>query len=71
MTTGGGHTPLTESMAVHGIPSLTKKSFMSIEKQIGECWQALLEDSMKEAWSYQVRQKEDTHKFMVFLLRFE
>ena len=32
MATGGGHAPLTESMAILGIPSLTKKSFMSIEK---------------------------------------
>ena len=49
MATGGGHAPLTESMAVLGIPSLTKKSFMSIEKRIGQWWWTLLEDSMKEA----------------------
>ena len=49
MATGGGHAPLTESMAILGIPSLTKKSFMSIEKRIGQWWWALLEDSMKEA----------------------
>ena len=49
MVTGGGHAPLTESMAVLGIPSLTNKSFMSIEKWIGEWWRALLKDSMKEA----------------------
>ena len=35
MVTGGGHAPLTESMAVLGVPSLTKKAFMTIEKQIG------------------------------------
>ena len=32
MATGEGHAPLTESMAILGISSLTKKSFMSIEK---------------------------------------
>ena len=49
MATGGGHTPLAESMAILGIPSLTKKSFMAIEKRIGEWWWDLLHDSMKEA----------------------
>ena len=49
MATGGGHAPLTESMAVLGVPSLTKKAFISIEKRIGEWWWALFEDSMKEA----------------------
>ena len=49
MATGGGNAPLKESMAVLGIPSLSKKSFMSIEKRIGEWWWDLLKDSMKEA----------------------
>ena len=44
-----GHAPLKESVAVLGIPSMSKKSFMSIEKQIGEWWWSLLEDSMKES----------------------
>ena len=46
MATGGGHAPLTESMSVMGIPALTKKSFMAIEKRIGEWWWNLLQDSM-------------------------
>ena len=49
MATGGGHAPLTVSMAVMGIPALTKKSFMAIERRIGEWWWDLLQDSMKEA----------------------
>ena len=49
MATGGGHTPLKESMAVLGIPSMSKKLFMSIEKRICEWWWSLLEESMKEA----------------------
>jgi len=31
-----------------GIPGMTKKAFMSAEKQINQWW-SLLEDSMKEA----------------------
>ena len=38
MSTGGGHTTLTETMAVLGIPTMTKKSFMAAEKRIGEWW---------------------------------
>ena len=55
MATGGGHAPLKESMAVLGIPSLSKMSFMSIEKRIGEWWWSLLEDSMKEAGAAEKR----------------
>ena len=49
MTTGGGPAPPTESMAVLGIPSLTKRCFIYIKKRIGEWWWALLEESVKEA----------------------
>ena len=49
MVTGGGHVPLTESMAVLGIPSLTKKAFMTIEKRIGQWWWALFEESVQQA----------------------
>ena len=49
MATGGGHAPLTESMAVLGIPSLAKKSFIAIEKCIGDWWKSLLSESMKQA----------------------
>ena len=47
MATGEGHAPPTESMAVLGIPSLTKKTFMAIEKRIGDWWRTLLSESMK------------------------
>ena len=55
MATVGGHAPLKESMGVLGIPSLSKKSFMSIEKWIGKWWWSLLEDSMKEAGAAEKR----------------
>ena len=32
MSTGGGHTPLEESMAALGIPTMTKRSFIAAEK---------------------------------------
>jgi len=34
MAMGGGHVPLSESMAVLGIPSLSKRALMSTEKCI-------------------------------------
>ena len=49
MATGGGHAPLTESMAVKSMPVMTKKAFVVAEKQIDQWWSTLLEDSMKEA----------------------
>lgn len=35
MVTGGGHTPLAEAMPVLGVPVMSKKSFIAIEKEIG------------------------------------
>ena len=49
MVTGGGHVPLSEAMSVLGVPIMTKKSFISIEKEIGKEWRALLQDSKREA----------------------
>ena len=49
MATGGRHAPLTETMSVLGIPCMTKKSFMSTEKAIGEWWWDSLQKSMNEA----------------------
>ena len=49
MTTGGGHKPLAETMAILGVPTMTKQSFMSAEQRIGEWWRDLFEESMLEA----------------------
>ena len=49
MSTGGGHSRLEESMAVLGVPVMTKKAFMAAERRIGEWWQTLLQNSMKAA----------------------
>ena len=51
MVTGGEHVPLMESMTVLGVPSLTKKTFITIEKCIGQWWWTLFEDSLKQAGS--------------------
>ena len=48
MVTEGGHAPLTESMALLGVPSLTTKAFITIEKRIGQWWWALFEESMQQ-----------------------
>ena len=37
------------SMAALGIPTMTKRSFIAAEKQIGAWWEALLKESMKLA----------------------
>ena len=49
MSIGGGHAPLEESMAVLGVPTMTKRSFIAAEKRIGAWWTTLLEESMKLA----------------------
>jgi len=49
MSTGGGHSRLEESMAVLGVPVMTKKAFMGAERRIGQWWQTLLQESMKAA----------------------
>ena len=36
MYTGGGHTPLAETMAVLGVQTMSKQSFMSTERKICE-----------------------------------
>ena len=49
MTTGGGHSTLTESMAYLDVPVMAKKSFMTTGRTIGEWWRERLQQSMVEA----------------------
>ena len=49
MCTGGGHATLQESLAYIGVPVMTKKSFTSTERTIGEWWRDRLQQSMIEA----------------------
>lgn len=46
MATGGGHKPFAEMMAVLGVPTMTKKSFITTEKKIGDWWRDLFAESM-------------------------
>ena len=49
MSTGSGHASLKESMAYLGVPVMTKRTFISTERNIGEWWRERLQQSMKEA----------------------
>lgn len=49
MCTGGGHSQLEEQMSVLGVPTMTKSSFISTERSIGEEWKQSLSESMAEA----------------------
>ena len=49
MATGGGFSPLQESMSILGVPVMTKKSFMATERALGKWWWEVLEDSIKSA----------------------
>ena len=46
MSTGGGHAPLAETMAVLGVQTMSRQSFMSTERKICEWWRDLLDESM-------------------------
>ena len=49
MSTGGGHSQLEEAMSVVGVPVMTKKSFISTERDIGASWKKELSESMAKA----------------------
>ena len=46
MATVEGHKPFAEMMAVLGVPTMTKKSFITTEKKIGDWWRDLFAESM-------------------------
>ena len=49
MVTGNGYAPLSDSMSVMGISTMTKAAFISAEQRIGSWWWELLQESMKIA----------------------
>lgn len=49
MSTGGGHSQLEETMSLVGVPVMTKMSFISTERDVGEWWKQELQESMAEA----------------------
>lgn len=38
MVTGGGYAPLEESLAVLGVPVMTKKAFIATERDLAQAW---------------------------------
>ena len=59
MATGNGHSPLSEEMAVMGMPTMTKTSFVLVEQ---EWWWELLPESMQAAG------KEERNKAIAMFL---
>jgi len=49
MATGGGHSRLSETMGILGVPTMSQKSFIETERELGEWWKQELEGSMKAA----------------------
>ena len=47
MITGGGHSRLEESLSVLGVPEMSKASFISTERGIGERWREELAGATK------------------------
>ena len=62
MATGGGHTPLKESMSVLGVPIMNKSSVQHTERDIGEWWTKTLEQAMIEAGQEEKRLANDYHQ---------
>ena len=49
VVTGGGHRKFEETMSIVGVPVMTKTSFVSTERGIGEWWEQELRKLMEEA----------------------
>lgn len=49
MATGGGHSNLNEAAAALDLPGMSKNTFISIETQIGQAWEAQLAQEMTKA----------------------
>ena len=65
MITGGGHSPLKESMSVLGVPVMSKSCFQQTERDIGEWWTTRLEQAMIEAGQEEKRlakEQNDHHQ---------
>ena len=64
MATGTSHHQLEETMSVMGVPvMMTKATFLSIERDIGECWKQILLSSMAEAGQEEKKIAEENGTF--------
>ena len=63
IATGTGHRQLEETMSVMGVPVLTKATFISTERDIGECWKQILLSSMAEAGQEEKKIAKENGRF--------
>ena len=63
MATGGGHTPLKETMSVLGVPVMTKSCFQQTERDIGEWWTKRLKQAMLEAGQEEKRLAQERNDY--------
>ena len=63
MATGGGHSHLEETMSVLGVPAMTKASFISTERSIGQWWKEKLAESMVEAGKEEKRLAQESGSY--------
>lgn len=63
MATGGGHTPLKETMSVLGVPVMNKSCFQQTERDIGEWWTRRLEQEMLEAGKEEKRLAQERNDY--------
>ena len=63
MTTGGGYSPLKETMSILGIPVMNKSCFQRTEKDIGKWWTAQLEQAMLEAGKEEKKLAEERNDY--------
>ncbi len=63
MATGGGHSKLEEVMSVVGVPVMTKRSFIQMERDIGEVWKKELLESMTKAGMEEKRLAEENGEY--------
>lgn len=59
MATGGGHSHLEETLSVLGVPVMSKATFISTERDIGQWWSEKLRESMVEAGKEEKRLAEE------------
>lgn len=63
MCTGGGHTSLSNTMSVLGVPVMSKGSYTPTQSDIGEWWRVKLNESMLEAGKEEKRLAEENGEY--------
>lgn len=63
VSSGGGHTPLQQTMGMLGVPVMAKKNYASAERGLGEWWRTQLEKSCLEAGKEEKRLAEERNDY--------